>query len=70
MFIFLLERNNRIGVKRYFQTLTDLKKYYKIKKLVKNGKGCAINSRGTKIEWIEYMAERNNRIKEEEENDK
>jgi hypothetical protein len=48
-----------IGVKRYFSILADLKKYYKIKKLVKNGKGWAINSRGTKIEWIEYIAEIN-----------
>jgi hypothetical protein len=36
----------------------ELKEFYKIKKLVKNGKGWAINSRGNKIEWIEYIAEK------------
>ena len=48
-----------IGVTRYFSTLADLKKYYKIKKVKKNGKGWAVNSRGTKVEWVEYIAEIN-----------
>ena len=44
-------------IKRHFSTLTELKEFYKIKKVKKNGKGWAINSRGTKIEWVEYIAE-------------
>jgi hypothetical protein len=43
--------------KYYFNTLKELKEFYNIKKLVKNGKNFAFNSRGTKVEWIEYIAE-------------
>jgi hypothetical protein len=44
--------------KYYFNTLKELKEFYNIKKLVKNGKNFAFNSRGNKIEWIEYIAEK------------
>ena len=40
-----------------FKTLKDLKVYYNIDKLTKKGKGWAINSRGKKIEWDEYVGE-------------
>jgi hypothetical protein len=40
-----------------FDTLTELKAFYGIEKLVKTGEAWAISSRGKKYTWPEYEAE-------------